>query len=179
MRLFSPGIGALLLCLAGPSIAAPAPAGGARPVPLERRALAMNGYYMGRLTSHWRIEADGSGEYWRAQPMPGGGPGEALEKYRGHLPPGHRAALLAAIARFRSGAIRKPRCRESVHDAPSLAIRWGAGERDAVDVYLGCIDARSRAFAREVIAVDAVVTRNFVRSGPAFSVGIVPDAPAY
>jgi hypothetical protein len=139
----------------------------------------MNGFYMGRLTRHWRIEPDGTGEYWREVPMPGGAPSDKLEKYRGHLPPEHHRALLAAIARFRSGQIRHPPCGEAVHDAPSLAIRWGAGTRDVVDAYLGCVDANSRRYAAELGAIDAIVARNFERSGAPYAVEIVETTPAY
>lgn len=139
----------------------------------------MNGFYMGQLTSHWRIEPDGTGEYWRELPTAAGGPSGRLEKYRGHLPAEQRAALLAALARFRSGAVRRPPCRDAVHDAPSLAIRWGAGPRDFVDAYLGCLGARSTAYARQLTELDAMVARNFVRAGPPYAVEAVPATPAY
>lgn len=153
--------------------------GAAAAAPPERPAVMMNGFYMGNLTSHWRIAPDGTGEYWRDTAGPSGAPAGRLEKYRGHLPAEQHAALLAAIARFRSGAIRQPRCRDAVHDAPSLAIRWGAGARDLADAYLGCLDARSRAWARQVTEMDALVSRAFVRAGPPFAVELVTTTPPY
>lgn len=176
MRLLALALSALVVCAGGASAA---PRGPGAVAPLEDRAIMMNGFYMGNLTSHWRIEPDGSGEYWRDTASPSGTPTGRLEKYRGHLPPAHRAALLAAIARFRSGAIRHPRCRNAVHDAPSLAIRWGAGAREVADAYLGCMDAQSRNYGQQVIALDAIVERHFVRSGAAFAVENVTTTPAY
>jgi hypothetical protein len=180
MRLLALGLAAAVILCAGCQATSPRrPGAGAAAVPLESRAIMMNGFYMGKLTTHWRIEADGTGEYWRELPMPGGAPSDRLEKYRGHLPAEQRAALLAAIARFRSGELREPPCRDPVHDAPSLSIRWGAGARDLVGVYLGCMDARSTAYARQVTAIDAIVARSFVRAGPPFAVEAVEATPVY
>ena len=174
MRKFALAVAALL-CAGCQSTAVRAPAA-ASP---GSQAVMMNGFYMGNLTSHWRIEADGTGEYWRDAAPPTAAPTGRLEKYRGHLPPEQRAALLAAIARFRSGEVRRPPCRDAVHDAPSVAIRWGGGARDVADAYLGCLDARSRAWAQQVTQVDALVARSFVREGPPFAVEEVRTTPAY
>lgn len=156
-----------------PDGAAPGPTNG-----LESRAIAMSASHFGKVTSYWRIEPDGSGEYWRE--IPGSGaPGAKLEKYRGRLPAEHRAALLRGLERFRSGAIGEPPCPKPIHDAPGLAIRWGGGAKDWVSFYSGCLDPASIAYGKRVYALDAIVNGHFERQAPPYAVEHVEHAPAY
>jgi hypothetical protein len=141
-------------------------------------ALTMNAFYFGRVTSHWRIEADGSGEIWR-EPQSATGPGGPLEKYRGHLAPEYRIAFLREAARFRSGTIRRPPCRGAVHDAPSIDLRWGTGSAEHVDFYYGCRDAASASYGDRVGALSAIVASHFVREASPYAVEPVDAAPAY
>ena len=100
--------------------AAPGPADG-----LESRAIAMSASHFGKVTSYWRIEPDGSGEYWREVPGTAAPGGQAREISGGGFRRSIGGALLSGLARFRSGAIGEPPCPEPIHDAPGLGHTLG------------------------------------------------------
>ena len=141
--------------------------------------IIMNFTSWGRLDSHWRIRADGSGELWRQRPAANGAPGDTFEKYRGRLPADRRAEFTLMLDRLRSGAIPRPACPNPVHDAPGVDFRWGPARNEGLSFYYGCLDPSSRAYARQISALNAIVLDGFVRDAQPYAVERVESVPDF
>lgn len=135
-------------------------AGGQGAPPSSGQALAGPVSYevhsWGRLLAHWRVNPDGTGEFWR-----GAGVGKGLgdvSKYRMTLSPQTLRNLAAAIEPIRADTRGGVPCTDEITDMPYGAITWDyPGAKQSYDFDGGCISPRANAVRDRIAAAHAIV----------------------
>lgn len=139
-----------LTLLSGCAAAAPPYTGGlAGPVTYEVSS-------WGRLLFRWRVNPDGSGEFWRGTGL-GKGEGE-VSKYRMRLEPAALREFIAAAEPIRSATAKEIDCQHEITDMPYGSIAWDYP--DAKQSYAfdgGCISPAADRVAKQIRALHDTV----------------------
>ncbi|MEJ5975940.1 hypothetical protein WG901_04795 [Novosphingobium sp. PS1R-30] len=112
----------------------------------------------GRLLTHWQVNPDGSGEFWRGSGL-GKGEGD-VSKYRMTLPPEALRAFAAAVEPIRTRTAKDVKCRDEITDMPYGAITWDyPGARQNYAFNGGCLSPEADAVREQLRAAHDLVEK--------------------
>jgi hypothetical protein len=107
----------------------------------------------GKPVAHFEVDPDGTAEVWQIRQKIGGGFYDyEIAKFHASVPAEALAKFKTGMGSYVTGEISRPKCKDTITDAPSTSISWN-GDLENFGVYLGCYDKKSAQFAAGVLTL--------------------------